>query len=230
MLTSHPPRFDPSSLLRKMEEHGLGTKATRANIIDTLIYRHYISGSYFEATTLGLAVYETLRKYCPALVSVDFTQALENKMENILRGQSDEHEIISEATSSLSSILADFNRNESVIAESLSNALHESNTLRIIGVCPVCKEGKLQIIRSKRTGKIFAGCSNYREKNCRTTFPLPQPPYKIHTTKTMCKICNWPKITVRSPKERRPWSLCLNPICPSKEKWRNRLQHMSALA
>jgi DNA topoisomerase-1 len=225
MLTSPPPRYNAGSLLRKMDEYGLGTKATRAGIIDTLGYRRYVSGEHFEATDLGLAVYDALSEFCPVLVSVDFTRRLENKMEAIRTGQTNEKEVVSEAVASLSSIMADLKKNEYAIGESLSAALRASNSrMRTIGSCPICKKGHLQIIRSKRTGKIFAGCSNYEEGNCRATFPLPQPPYRIRTTRRLCKTCGWPTVTVMSPRRGRPWDLCLNPDCPTKE---DRKKHQS---
>jgi DNA topoisomerase-1 len=114
--------------------------------------------------------------------------------------------------------MTDFNKNEYAIGESLSIALRASNSkMRTIGSCPICKKGNLQIVRSKRTGKIFAGCSNYEEDNCRATYPLPQPPYRIWTTRKLCRKCGWPTITVVSPGRGRPWNLCLNPNCPTKE-------------
>jgi DNA topoisomerase-1 len=218
MLTSPPPRYNAGSLLRKMDEYGLGTKATRASIIDTLGHRRYVSGEYFEATDLGLAVHDTLSKFCPVLISADFTRRLEDKMDAIRTGKTNKKEVISEAVVSLSSIMADLNKNEYAIGESLSVALRASNSgMRTIGSCPICKKGHLQIIRSRRTGKIFAGCSNYEEGECRATFPLPQPPYRILTTRRLCKTCGWPTVTVLSPRRGRPWGLCLNPDCPTKE-------------
>jgi len=214
--TSPPSRFNPGSLLREMEEHELGTKATRADIIDTLGERGYVSGERIVATALGLGVYETLNRYCPILVSVKFTRDLERKMEAILKGEGNRREIVAEASTLLTQALEEIKENEAAIAESLSRALQISNSLkRIIGPCPVCQKGQLQIIRSKKTGKRFVGCTNYREGGCTATFPLPQPPYRIWTTKRTCRICGWPTITVKAP-NRRPWSLCLNPDCPKK--------------
>ncbi|MCJ7760743.1 DNA topoisomerase, partial [Candidatus Bathyarchaeota archaeon] len=224
-LTAPPPRYNVGSLLRKMDEYGLGTKATRAGIIDTLGYRRYVSGECFKATELGLAVHDTLSKFCPVLVSADFTRRLENKMEAIRTGETNKKEVVSEAVASLSSIMTDLNKNEYAIGESLSVALRASNSrMRTIGSCPICKKGHLQIIRSRRTGKIFAGCSNYEEGSCRAAFPLPQPPYRIWTTRRLCKACSWPTVTVRSPRGGRPWSLCLNPDCITKE---GRKKHQS---
>jgi DNA topoisomerase-1 len=218
--TAPPPRFNPASLLQTMEERELGTKATRAGIIDTLGARGYISGERMTATELGLGVYETLHEYCPVLVSVEFTRDLEQKMEAIQRGEGHKQEVIDEALSRLTEVLDGFKANEAAIAGSLSRALSASDSpKRTIGPCPVCRRGRLQIIHSRRTGKRFAGCTNYKD-GCTAAFPLPQPPYKIWTTKKSCRACGWPTMTVKSP-ARRPWSLCLNPDCPTKTS-RNR--------
>ena len=215
--TSSPQRFNPESLLRMMEEQELGTKATRADIIDTLGNRGYISGEHMAATELGLGVHETLHRYCPALISVDFTRELEHKMKAIQMGQCREQEVIDEASAHLTEVLLDFKANEEEIAASLSEALQRSYSLkRTIGTCPICRKGQLKIIRSKRTGKRFVGCSNYRDGNCSATFPLPQPPYNVLTVNKPCQTCGWPKIIVKSPGQRRSWSLCLNPSCQTK--------------
>ncbi|MCJ7635365.1 DNA topoisomerase I, partial [Candidatus Bathyarchaeota archaeon] len=149
--------------------------------------------------------------------SVKFTRELERKLEAIQKGQINKQQVIDEASLQLTKILQLFKENEETIALSLSETLQASNSLKwIIGLCPICKKGDLQIIRSKRTGKRFAGCTNYRDGNCTATFPLPQPPFKIWTTNMPCQVCRWPKVTVKSPGKRRLWSLCLNPSCPTK--------------
>jgi DNA topoisomerase-1 len=215
--TAPPPRFNYGSLLRVMEEHELGTKATRANIIDTLSDRGYVSGDRITATELGLGVYDTLHNYSPALVSVEFTRDLEHKMETIRQGKGRMDMVVSEASHRLSQVLQSFKENEAAVAESISKALYAySDMKRTIGACPVCRGGHLMVVASKKTGKRFAGCSGYRDGKCSATFSLPQPPYRIWTTKRTCRSCNWPTITVKSPNRGRPWRLCLNPGCPAK--------------
>ena len=59
-----PPRYNQSSLLEKMEREGIGTKATRAETISTLISRGYVSGDSLVATELGISVVETMQEYC----------------------------------------------------------------------------------------------------------------------------------------------------------------------
>ncbi len=89
--TSPPPRYNPSSLLKKMEDLGIGTKATRADIVQTLYNRKYVKDERLTVTELGFDVINVLGKYAPAVTSVKLTQELESKLEQIqnnqLRGQ-----------------------------------------------------------------------------------------------------------------------------------------------
>ena len=75
--TKPPARYNPSSLLKKMEDEGIGTKATRADIIDTLYTRGYVSGERAVVSELGLDVIDVLNRYCPEVISVEFTRELE---------------------------------------------------------------------------------------------------------------------------------------------------------
>lgn len=85
--TSPPPRYNPSSLLKLMEEQEIGTKATRAEIMDTLARRGYVTGERIAITELGFAVVDVLRKYAPQVLSVDMTRQLEKDMERIQFGE-----------------------------------------------------------------------------------------------------------------------------------------------
>ena len=82
----------------------------------------------------------------------------------------------------------------------------------ILGGCPVCKEGKLWVVRSRKSGKRFVGCTNY-SKGCRASAPLPQRG-AIKTTVKPCTSCGWPVVYVRMG--RHPWRLCVNDRCPRK--------------
>src|SRR2546430_3364004 len=66
--TEPPPRYNPSSLLRRMEEENIGTKATRAEIIEILYRRVYIKDIRIEATPLALKIINLLTKYCPLII------------------------------------------------------------------------------------------------------------------------------------------------------------------
>ncbi|HYA78485.1 MAG TPA: hypothetical protein VEF91_07185, partial [Verrucomicrobiae bacterium] len=115
----------------------------------------------------------------------------------------------------LKPVLLELKEKESVIGVQLSQALKKARLEeRIVGACPVCADGKLFVLRSKKTGKRFVGCTNYFEGKCKVTFPLPQTG-NVKALNTTCKSCGYPVLLVYL-RGRRSWKLCLNPNCSSK--------------
>jgi len=112
--TSPKPRFTPASLLLLMEDKKIGTKSTRALIIDTLIKRGYIT-SRFEPTQLGFAIFELMHNYMPEILSVDLTRVMEDKLEMIEHGLLKSNIVISDATESLIKVLNRFIDNKKAI-------------------------------------------------------------------------------------------------------------------
>jgi len=218
--TSPPPRYNPSSLLQLMEEQNIGTKATRAEIIDTLYERGYVIDERMSVTELGFRIVETLEKYCHGIVSVEFTRDLEERMDNIERGAERERGVLEDSVNKLRAILAEFRMSEEQIGLELSDAVRKAHMEKLlVGQCPMCETGNLVVLFSRKTGKRFVGCTNFSKGLCNAAFPLPQPPYKIKLLRKTCKTCSWPVIAVRS-RGRRFWNLCLNPSCPTKKNRR----------
>jgi len=214
--TSPPSRFNAASLLDLMEESGIGTKATRAEIIDTLYDRGYIAQSRMVATDLGLQVSRLIRMYCPVVASIDLTRQLEQEMESIEVGRERKREILAKAIAELKPALEKLKENELVIGEKLRQALRSVQVQKNrVGPCPICGKGDLVIMQSRKTGKRFVGCTDYFDGGCRASFPLPQRAFLKPLSRT-CPRCQWPMILVRSSK-RRPWNLCINPRCPRKK-------------
>ncbi len=212
-----PPRYNPSSLVSKMEETGIGTKATRADIVETLYRRGYITERRIFVTSLGFDVAETLSKYSPTVVSLELTRDLEEKMEQIQNNEEKRENVLVEAVERLKPTLEEFKTRETVIGEALSAAIKRARMEeRIIGQCPDCGTGQLMILYSRKTGKRFIGCTNYFKGKCETSFPLPQRG-TVKPARRSCRACEWPLLDVRL-KGRRPWALCFNPNCPLKEK------------
>ena len=86
--TKPPPRYNPRSLLLKMEKEEIGTKATRAATIQTLYDRKYLHGTdSLVVSDLGFEVTEVLAKYCPSVVSPELTRKLEENMNEIQQGK-----------------------------------------------------------------------------------------------------------------------------------------------
>ena len=73
-LRQHPVRYNQATLLEKMEKEGIGTKATRADIISTLLARGYVAGGTLIPTELGFALVETMREHCPQIISTRLTR------------------------------------------------------------------------------------------------------------------------------------------------------------
>jgi len=213
--TSPPPRHNPSSLLKKMEEVEIGTKATRADIIETLYKRGYVTDERIIVTDLGFDVVSILSKYSPEIISVSFTRDLERRMEEIQSGNERMQKVIEHAVAELRPILEELKKREEEVGQELSEAVSKARMQeRVVGSCPSCGTGKLMILYSKRTGKRFLGCTNYFKGICKTSFPLPQSG-TLKSARRNCTRCGWPIVQVKSM-VRRPWSLCFNPNCPSK--------------
>jgi DNA topoisomerase-1 len=225
--TMPPSRYNPSSLLKRMEAEDIGTKATRADIIETLYRRKYVANERIRVTDLGFDVTEILHKYCPSVISVKLTKDLEEKMQRIQSGEEKRENVLSEAVAYLKPLLEEFKKKEEAIGKALSEAARKAKIQeRIISDCPTCKTGKLMILYSRKTGKRFIGCTNYFKNQCKTALPLPQQGM-IKPTGRRCKTCGWPIIMAKS-KGRRPWQFCINSACPKKEE-RKRLATMQSM-
>jgi DNA topoisomerase-1 len=225
--TKPPPRYNPGSLLKKMEEAEIGTKATRAGIIQTLYDRKYVRDERIVVTDLGFEVTELLKRHCPTVVSIKLTRDLEEKMNKIQLNSEKRENVLLSVVEILKPVVEELKIQEKVIGEQLSNAIKRAKLEeRVIGTCPICNTGKLMTLYSRKTGKRFIGCTNYFKNACKAAFPLPQR----GTVKPLgknCRGCGWPIVQVRM-KGRRPWTLCFNPQCPLKEerKRQNEMQSM----
>jgi len=210
-----PLRYNQSSLLEKMEREGIGTKATRADIIATIVGRGYVSAESMEVTDLGLSVVETMAQYAPSIISTELTREIEDKLEAVEGGSGDQAELLRETLRSIVEQLAELRTNEETIGREIDSAVTASMTKSFeLGKCPFCRTGNLRVIRSKATKKRFVGCSNY-SSGCRASAPLPQKG-TLRTAPKPCELCSWPIVYVMGG--RRPWRLCVNPNCPGKRK------------
>ncbi|MEM3464364.1 MAG: DNA topoisomerase, partial [Candidatus Bathyarchaeia archaeon] len=218
--TKPPPRYNPGSLLKKMEEVGIGTKATRADIIQTLYDRKYVRDERMVVTDLGFEVLEVLKRHCPPIVSIGLTRKLEERMDKIQSNQEKRENVLLDAIKILKPVVEGLKAKEKTIGEQLSNAIKRARLEeRIVGQCPLCGTGMLMILYSRKTGKRFIGCTNFFKKQCNAAFPLPQRGTARPLGRN-CRGCGWPTVQVRI-KGRRPWNLCFNPKCPLKMERRN---------
>lgn len=213
--TQPPSRYNAASLIKMLEKQNLGTKATRAEIIQTLYKRGYIKDKSIEVTDLGLAVAKTLKKHVPQILSVEMTREFETKMEGVRENIIKREKVIEEAKSVLAKLLESFKGQEKEIGEELLGALSETQRLSsLLGPCKLCG-GTLKKIFNPRTRKSFVGCTGY--PNCRNSFPLPLGAL-IEAAEKTCEQCGTPIIKVIR-KGRRPFNMCLDPKCPTKAEW-----------
>lgn len=213
--TQPPGRYSQGSILKEMEKRNLGTKATRADILRTLYDRNYVVGKSIQVTKLGETVTKVLKEFCPNILSEKLTIKFEDEMEQVMDGKKKREEIIEEAKTLLAETLKDFKKNEKKIGKKLLEGYVEARKdARLLGICPNCGNA-LKIIFSRKTGKRFVGCSGYPK--CKTGYPLPGFG-GIQKTGKVCEKCNTPIIMVfRAGK--RPFKMCLDPKCPTKDGW-----------
>ncbi|MBU5690278.1 MAG: DNA topoisomerase I [Candidatus Aenigmatarchaeota archaeon] len=211
--TKPPDRYTQASILKEAEKHNLGTKATRAQILQTLYDRGYIEGKSIKVTDFGMAVIEALEKYCPEIIDVKLTADFEKEMEMIREEKKKVDEVIEEAKKYLIKIFDEFKKNEENIGSELvkANKISEDQK-RTVGDCPLCKN-KLKIIVSRKTGKRFIGCSNYG-KGCTFSAPLPQKG-EVSVSDKICKECSYPMIILKF-RGRKPIYSCINMKCKTK--------------
>ncbi len=215
LVTKPPERYNKASLIALLEQKELGTKATRAAIIDTLFNRGYIRNRSIEVTEYGMSVYEALNEHMPEILDEAMTRKLETDMEEITRGKVTEQAVIGEGKEIIARLIGDFKGKEKVIGESLGKGLEQTQASSVLGKCPK-DGGNLNILHS-RAGKQFVGCSNWPK--CDQTYPLPQTA-KIVPTGKVCQLCHTPIVKVF--RNRKVFEMDLDPNCETKKNWAKR--------
>jgi len=202
-----PPRCNPSSLLREMEAKEIGTKATRAEIIETLFRRGYVKGDRIEATPLGIQIVDVLEKYCPRVLDVGLTRELEELMSSIELGKEDKQRVVSEAISHLKPIMEELKAHEQDVGNHLTLTITQTLTteLTLSVACPKCGR-RLKVVRSRKSGKRFIGCIGKWEGACSFTLPLPQLG-KLTLLDERCSKCGFQLVKVEA-RGRRPLTTC----------------------
>ena len=110
-------------LLKEMESLGLGTKATRAQILQTLYDRGYIKDKSIHVTDLGEAVVNSLENYCADIISPELTKKLDDDLESVELGKISREEIVSRTQEYLTKILQKFKENQKDIGKVILNGL-----------------------------------------------------------------------------------------------------------
>ncbi|MBN2204129.1 MAG: DNA topoisomerase I [Thermoleophilia bacterium] len=232
--TQPPSRYGQGPLIEKMEELGLGTKATRADIIQHLYDRNYVRDNPVEPTELGVALiaaFDVAMQEAPLDISSSaMTRELEGEMDRISEGELRREEVVADSQRMLEEAWRLLDRHIDEVRDRIRSGVREDLTL---GVCKNCG-GQLRVLRGK-TGKRFAACVGKEgeapgpdgRRGCGQTFPLPQRGTIMPTGKT-CAECGWPEIKVLGAGGRgRPWVLCLDMDCPTKAAYKARSRSKS---
>jgi len=199
--TAPPPRYSQASIIKEMEKRGLGTRATRAAILQTLYDRNYVMDKSIRVTTLGLKVASSLKNYVPDFVDEKLTKSFERELEKIMEGKIKKEKILNKAKKALIKISDEFKQNEDKIGKELGEAIIETqNDKAVLGPCPSCG-GTLKILFSPFTRKMFVGCSNYSKcKICGFTRTA---------CKCKCPICGGEKGKCKCSWKEKKWI----PLC-----------------
>ena len=164
--TQPPRRYGQSRLIERMEDLGLGTKATRHHVIQKLYDRGYIEDDPPRPTELAMAVVDATESFASLVTSEEMTAELEEDMTAIATGELDYEDVTEESRALLSQVFAELMDAHEDIGDHIRESLRQDRTL---GPCPRCEESL--VIRTNRQGAAFVGCEGYPD--CEYTLPLP---------------------------------------------------------
>lgn len=206
--TQPPPRYTEATLIKTLEEKGIGRPSTYAPILDTIISRGYVERAQkqYMPTELGFVVIDLLKKYFKEIIDVEFTANMEKKLDEVEEGDTD-----------WKVVLYDFYhpfKAELEIAEEEIGHIEIADEISDV-ICENC--GRNMVIKHGRFGKFLA-CPGFPE--CRNTKPI------LTETGAFCPRCEEGKVVVRNTKKGKRFYGCSNyPKCgfvswdePSKEK------------
>jgi DNA topoisomerase-1 len=209
--TQPPGRYGAGRLITVMEDLGLGTKATRPNIIQNLYDRGYVHDDPLVPTEKGMGVAQALTDFASEIASHEMTAKLERSMDEISEGKISKETVVDSSREVLRKVYDHLQDSETEFADIVWDGIRTDET---IGTCPESGHD-LIIRRNRKSRKRFVGCSGYPD--CRVTYPLPQRG-EIIPLGTLCDACGSPEIKVLGGK--RPWITCINMDCPKKQAQR----------
>jgi DNA topoisomerase-1 len=232
--TQPPARISQGKLVEMMEERGLGTKATRADIIQKLYDRGYVFSNPPEPSETGIAMYRAFHEYVPRMATPEMTAELERDMDEIAAGRSSKDEVVGTSRAMLHATTTALEERREDFAKQIWAGMDAD---KFLGPCKVCEEAgrahedgspnRLRIVDLKG-GKRMYGCEGWirddpeSPDSCRVSGPLPGRGYELWRLEERCSICGeMPRLTVKGFRG-RPWKLCLNDDCPSMVEMRQK--------
>lgn len=193
--TSPPPRYTEASLVKTLEELGIGRPSTYAPTITTILNREYVEkdGASLVPTELGIIVTKILDENFQKFMEVDFTADMESQLDQIEEGNVEWKKVVEEFYSPLAEAIR-------VAIEKIEKVNMDEETDEI---CELC--GSNMVIKYGRFGKFMA-CKNYPE--CKNTKPI------VSKIGVKCPKCKEGDIIMRKSKKKKIFYGCSNyPDC-----------------
>lgn len=193
--TSPPPRYTEASLVKTLEELGIGRPSTYAPTITTILNREYVEkdGASLVPTELGIIVTKILDENFQKFMEVDFTADMESQLDQIEEGNAEWKKVVEEFYSPLAEAIR-------VAIEKIEKVNMDEETDEI---CELC--GSNMVIKYGRFGKFMA-CKNYPE--CKNTKPI------VNKIGVKCPKCKEGDIIMRKSKKKKVFYGCSNyPEC-----------------
>jgi len=197
--TQPPPRYTEASLVKKMEELGIGRPSTYSNIIKVLIDRQYVKleKKKFIPESRGRVVTSFLENYFQQFVQYSFTADLENKLDDISNGKLKWKTLLANFWKSLRENVQEAEKLKiSDVLDALTNALEpylwpcEESNAPHDRTCPKCKTHKLSL----KVGKFgaFIGCEDY--PSCSYTRKLSETEEEKKEDSGKSEDTTWPRV------------------------------------
>ena len=187
--TQPPPRYSEASLIKTLEELGIGRPSTYAPILDTIVSRNYVENTnkQFVPTELGFVVVDFLITYFEKIINTGFTRDLEEELDAIASGKDTYVKVLSDFYEVFAQELEDASDVERIEIASM-----ESDE-----ICELCHSS--MVYKFGRYGKFLA-CSNFPE--CKNTKPITVG------TGVMCPKCKKGEIVERKSRRGRIFYGC----------------------
>lgn len=186
-----PPRYTEASLVKALEEKGIGRPSTYSPTITTILERHYIEKEQKQLvpTDLGKVVNKLLTENFPDIINVEFTAKIEEEFDEIAEGKENWKQVIREFYGPFENQV-----------EKVEKELEHVELVEEVSDVPCDKCGRMMVIKYGRYGKFLA-CPGYPE--CKNAKPL------VETIDELCPKCGG-KIQIRKSKKKRKFYICEN--------------------
>ncbi|QWT17375.1 DNA topoisomerase I [Collinsella sp. zg1085] len=208
--TEPPARYSQGRLVQEMEKRGLGTKSTRASIIERLYSVRYLKNDPIEPSQLGMAIVDALSEFAPRITTPEMTAELDADMTQVAEGKDSQTHVVDHSRALLAGMLDTLIEHTEDLGSAISDAVTADAK---VGTCPSC--GKDLVMKtSAKTRGSFIGCMGWPD--CDVTYPVPSG-VKVEPLEGeagVCPECAAPRIKCK-PFRSKAYEQCVNPSCPT---------------